>query len=415
MLQSDDEAELQNMEADRRQMEAQLRPSTPKNQIGFVSINSPWQGSKSPLSLPLNPKDQHIVEAMGDEGSLAEVPRSDVSESQEVFYPSLEAQYDSHGSPKRKRIEVEEFSSSSLPETKDPKRQRRENYSLEKEVPSTPEHKSLENTVESPPIVEHTFGPEIITLDDTDEKEEEEDEELESIETNENELSLGREASPILSEPNRASVLTQAIFKEETPPIDLEVVPPEGGWDESHFEPESESESEPSSSSNQQNETTARKRMPQDIDTQALFNTETQIPSIDLPPPDGGWDPDLQSSPPLTTESHPAPPFEPSQSEINALLDAWIDARVEAGHPAADVEFALQRTSMDHDLADRVLAHMRSHGTVPDDMPGVWTEVDDEDLEASDGRRIMRLQAKHGSEALDTRWRYIEADRNCGG
>lgn len=400
--------ELQIIEANKRNLEAQLKSSSLKKIGGLEPTSSPPQRPRSPSMIPLTrSRDQQILETVNDDASIAQLPRSNTAGSQDVFYPSLEAQNDGHESPKRKFVDIVELDivelPSSSPETRGPKRQRRERFSSDMEVPSTPEKSPIQQQIQSPSkanqITASTKFEPISLSHKIDEHEEPYFEPTDEVESY-----VGQQTSPILSEPKH---LTQAIFKEESVPIDYDVAPPEEGWNDSgsEFEPESTSESEI------QNGVVAKERMPQHADTQALFNAETQIPEIDIPPPDGGWDPDLQPSPPIKTEPTPTAP-EPSPSEITALLDAWIDARVEAGHTADEVEFALQCTSMDHELADAVLAHLKTKGTIPDDMPGVWTEIDDVDLEASDARHLNRLQAKHGSKAFDTRWRFIEANRS---
>lgn len=396
--------ESQIIEANKRNLEAQSKSSL-KKIGGLEPTSSPPQRPKSSLMIPITrSRDQQILETVNDDASIAQLPRSNTAESQDVFYPSLEAQNDGHESPKRKFVDIVELDivelPSSSPETRGPKRQRRERFSSDMEVPSTPEKSPIQQQVQSPSKAKQiTASTEFNSISLSHEFDEHEEPYFEP--TEEVESYVGQQTSPILSEPKH---LTQAIFKEESVPIDYDVAPPDEGWDDSgsEFKPESTSESEI------QNEAISQERTPQHADTQTLFNAETQIPEIDIPPPDGGWDADLQPSPPIKTESTP----EPSPSEITALLDAWIDARVEAGHTADSVEFALQCTSMDHELADAVLAHLKAKGTIPDDMPGVWTEIDDADLEASDARHLHRLQAKHGSKAFDTRWRFIEANRS---
>lgn len=310
-------------------------------------------------------------------------------------------------------MDDKEFRSSSPPK-KAPKRQRREKVSYEFEVPSTPEQSPKHLLVKSPSNAKHVAAPTIIDLID----DEGDEIELRSEESNEEEVFLGQQDSPVLSEPKLAASPTKVVIKEESPPIDYGIAPPEDGWGdaETESEPESEPESEleseprpepePSGASDSQPRPVTQVPNSQNLDTQALFNAETQIPDFELPPlADEDGDNNNNDS------SNEGDPSSPSQSEINILLDNWIENRVNAGHPLDTVEFALQCTSMDHELADEVLAYLKSKGTLPDDMPGVWTEVDDEDLEGPDGRRLKRLEAKHGSEALNMRWRFIEARR----
>ncbi|KAL4978636.1 Rap1 Myb domain-containing protein [Aspergillus desertorum] len=92
-------------------------------------------------------------------------------------------------------------------------------------------------------------------------------------------------------------------------------------------------------------------------------------------------------------------------------IDSWIDSRVRTGKGSeAQVIEALQCTSMDPELADRVLESLTAGKGIPTDMRGVWTAEDDRDLEAQDTRDIQRVIEKHG-DLLNYRWDYLNMTR----
>ncbi|KAL5001860.1 Rap1 Myb domain-containing protein [Aspergillus recurvatus] len=92
-------------------------------------------------------------------------------------------------------------------------------------------------------------------------------------------------------------------------------------------------------------------------------------------------------------------------------IDSWIDSRVRAGKGSEDqVIEALQCTSMDPGLADKVLESLTAGKGIPTDMRGVWTAQDDRDLEAQDTRDIQRVIEKHG-DLLNYRWDYLNMTR----
>lgn len=186
---------------------------------------------------------------------------------------------------------------------------------------------------------------------------------------------LGRRASPVLSDPDHTEF------------IDLDVPPPEAGWDEEGI-PTSE--------------------------TQILLNGTTQIPDLSLPELDSGWNDDMPSSPPELPSSPPdhLPPSDLPPDELNARLDAWIDEHVAAGRSSSDVITALECTSLDHHLADQVLEHMSTHqGRIPQRTRGVWTDADEKDRTSTDARRIRRVEEKHGADIFALRWDFMDAYR----
>ncbi|KAL4733313.1 Rap1 Myb domain-containing protein [Aspergillus similis] len=92
-------------------------------------------------------------------------------------------------------------------------------------------------------------------------------------------------------------------------------------------------------------------------------------------------------------------------------IDSWIDSQVRAGKGSEDqVIEALQCTSMDPELAEKVLESLTAGKGIPTNMRGVWTAQDDKDLEAQNTRDIQRVIEKHG-DLLNYRWDYLNMTR----
>lgn len=151
-------------------------------------------------------------------------------------------------------------------------------------------------------------------------------------------------------------------------------------------------------------------------DTQALLSrADTQPPDFSIAAPDGGWDSILssphaedQGTADITLRSSSPPPAPPvSHPETSTSpLDAFITHLTTLGHPQSSILTALQLTSLDAPLAERVLRRM-SRGKRWEDMKGVWTEEDDADLESTDARRVQRVERKHGLEGVLGREEFL--------
>ncbi|GAM34419.1 transcription factor [Talaromyces pinophilus] len=89
-------------------------------------------------------------------------------------------------------------------------------------------------------------------------------------------------------------------------------------------------------------------------------------------------------------------------------VDAWMQKRIDSGRKPNDVLQAISCTTMNHKLADKVLVLLSKGKKIPDNIPGVWTEEDDEALTGQDGRAMERVMEKHGSELFDERWQFLE-------
>ncbi|PYH98801.1 hypothetical protein BO71DRAFT_315458 [Aspergillus ellipticus CBS 707.79] len=97
-------------------------------------------------------------------------------------------------------------------------------------------------------------------------------------------------------------------------------------------------------------------------------------------------------------------------------LDTLIEDRLRAGKAdnQSQILEALKCTSMDPDVADKVLAYLVAGKDIPDDMPGVWTPEDDRAVEGTDARAIKRVIEKHGADAYNSRWEYLSMARDAG-
>ncbi|PYI14253.1 hypothetical protein BO99DRAFT_345443 [Aspergillus violaceofuscus CBS 115571] len=116
---------------------------------------------------------------------------------------------------------------------------------------------------------------------------------------------------------------------------------------------------------------------------------------------------------PSSPEPEPVPDPQPEIPEQD--IDTWIDRRLRNGRATeAQIIEALRCTSMDPDLADKVLEFMVAGKDIPDDIPGVWTCGDDRCVEGKETRGIQRVLEKHGAEAFDARWEYLSMARAAG-
>lgn len=119
--------------------------------------------------------------------------------------------------------------------------------------------------------------------------------------------------------------------------------------------------------------------------------------------------------PPSSPESEEDSAEEPDEGTGGAVhdIDEWIDIRLRTGKAENEQQViqALRCTSMDPDLADRVLDQLVAGKGIPQDMRGVWTPEDDRCLEGTDARDIDRLLKKHGTELYNRRFEYLEMVR----
>ncbi|KAL4932804.1 putative transcription factor Rap1 [Aspergillus undulatus] len=94
-------------------------------------------------------------------------------------------------------------------------------------------------------------------------------------------------------------------------------------------------------------------------------------------------------------------------------IDSWIEERLSRGRGTeTQIIEALQCTSMDPALADKVLEFLVAGKGIPTDMRGVWTAEDDRCLEAQDSRDVQRVLDKHG-DLLNSRFDYLQMARDA--
>ena len=153
-----------------------------------------------------------------------------------------------------------------------------------------------------------------------------------------------------------------------------------------------------------------------DLDTQMIFRERTPLIDLSVPEPYDGWDEPIPSSSPpipeanhIDTNEHSNGQQEAQLSEqnVNRLVNEWVRTNASLGHSADNIEQALTSSTMDLQLADIVLETLASGGTIPENRMGIWTDQDDEDLKATDARRIDRLWEKHGQDGYDRRYRFL--------
>lgn len=117
----------------------------------------------------------------------------------------------------------------------------------------------------------------------------------------------------------------------------------------------------------------------------------------------------------IEEENEPTRTQEMSENEKEEIqeLDRWIESRLETGRATDEEQIiqALSCTSMNPFLADKVLNNLNRGEGIPTNIPGVWTEEDDELHGSANHSDIVKLQEKHGSDNFDIRGRYLETVR----
>ena len=388
------------------------KPTTPsqKQKVVRLPVRSPPFHPETPTRLDARPRSRRSP----TEESSPPAPK--------VYPPNVSAIADALASPdvarrhvsKRKILEKdEELPSSSPPQQFGPsKRIRHEDPHGRREIPSTPDRSPLKS-------VEGKYSP--LFVQDADEELEDapsnndgaQDKHLPQSEESEGDVDYPSIAalSENLSEPKRGRGHTQAIFGEATPFIDFEIPPPEEGWkvEEEHIKRE---ESEGEEASTVTVTEAYRSTVP---DTQAIFRDASQIPDFELPDPEGGWKFVPPSSPPREGSPEQRAESRASSNDPESQIDQWEAKLVAKGFSLELVQQVLNCTTLDMTLAEQVLESLRKGkrksgsedpNGVPDDWPGVWTAADDEDLDSTDARTILRVQEKHGKKLFNSRVDY---------
>lgn len=123
---------------------------------------------------------------------------------------------------------------------------------------------------------------------------------------------------------------------------------------------------------------------------------------------------ELPFPPVLTSDSEDVESTTKDDGDEEAVhdLDEWIEERLRTRKVNEEqILTALRCTTMDQDLADRVLDHLAAGKGIPRDMRGVWTAEDDACLEGTNARDIERLLKKHGTKLYNKRFKYLEIAR----
>ena len=154
-------------------------------------------------------------------------------------------------------------------------------------------------------------------------------------------------------------------------------------------------------------------------DTQALLSEEPQAVDFLLPAPDGDWAKGTSFSfalgPSASLEEvirkdhgTDSPGGIDEEEDLNAQMDAWIDAHISRGISPEAIEKALKSASMDIVVADTVLGELAETGVIPSGVRDVWTEEDDGVLQGPDARKIESLRRKLGEDECDRRLEFLD-------
>ena len=285
------------------------------------------------------------------------------------------------------------------------------------EIASTPENSPTRRDLRKPfQFQSKDTGVVDVLEDDTSEDSSSKD----SLTSDDDSRPHVRQASLTLSSPTRAvpetqTATTQAIFQDPTQDVDLDVPPPDEGWDDESLYDGVASVPNPNV---QLVDFGPALTIPETQftlpDTQGLLESRTHIPDFEIAEPDGGVVPSLPSPMPASRLSSPrdAANGPPTPDEVLAM-NVWSDSKKALGYHGKDINKALEVTSTDDfELADYVLLYMdeKGEGQIPQDTPGVWTKSDDADLLSIDARRITKMHKKHGEKRCDARlnfnWHY---------
>jgi hypothetical protein len=146
-------------------------------------------------------------------------------------------------------------------------------------------------------------------------------------------------------------------------------------------------------------------------------NVETQKPDLDMPLPAGpdnaaeyevrGPSPEIASAQKGVSAERSAEPTLSEQKEAEELK-AWIGTMKARGFEERSIIWALQRTSMLSDLAELVLLLQKRGMGFPQDVPGVWSEEEDDILGSGNAKGLRQVAAKHGWEESLARMNFLD-------
>ncbi|CAK1354400.1 unnamed protein product [Cercospora beticola] len=171
------------------------------------------------------------------------------------------------------------------------------------------------------------------------------------------------------------------------------------------------------------------RQRPRPLETQDFYNAETQQADLTMPLPldtdddDGNEnEEDDQTAHDLTETIEQyagsqamradSPPADLGSEDESARLESWMATMKVRGHHESAIIEAVKCTSLQLDLAEFVLMHVRGGKGIPTDVPGVWNEDEDEQLEGGNARAIRLLEKKHGWDACRARLNYLEQYRD---
>ena len=349
-------------------------------------------------------------------------------------------------SPKRKRstLDEDDLPSSAPPVSASPlffhlKRQRRDEVkSIPLEIASTPEKSP--SRLNERPISQRADNDGNVIAGLVHENYSHNDSSVHDSSVEMEGSPLGRQISPSILSPRRAvpgiqTATIQETFEDPTQYIDLEVPPPDEGWDEDDvqedaaYEGSMQKQNVPDDYDSQEEEIHSEDVEDNDVDqihikeeeiasdnaddascdtldpntqlvdfdlpdtipetqptlpdTQGLLGGKTQIPDFGVAEPDGGWN-DLgviPSSPlrsPAQRSSPPAAAIEEQEIlDDDDAMDVWIESKKALRYSMEDIHKALCATSATNfDLADYALWYLtgKGKGSVPRANPGIWTE-----------------------------------------
>lgn len=132
--------------------------------------------------------------------------------------------------------------------------------------------------------------------------------------------------------------------------------------------------------------------------------------------------PDIDNQAPITS-SNPVPRKGTPGSIIDLSRDSSSESEAEADSPdAVEIEFAkyidlgysediiykaLMASTYDFDIASPVMNQLQMGRGIPDDLPGVWTQRDDDALKKRKGKEYERIRGKHGDERVHARIKFL--------
>ena len=349
-------------------------------------------------------------------------------------------------SPKRKRdieSEVDEEDSPSLPpfgnQERAKRRKKHDDGPVNLEIPSTPEHETLERPADFDEGPEQDFEPgsptprprrsprKVTTLSDApspplfvpqDQKP--------STSRWSHEPEDDRSSSPIDGEhslppstPRRPAALEQDA---KTSPLSVRLVSDrdpveisgssqsqnEANRDDGSPTPEFETAPEFSQVWNTAREQNAVVRPDTQTLSQASVGGTLQEDDFALPEPEDGWD-DMPLPPDAAEAENELGDDQSDSSEDS--LHAWMSAHHRADPKTDDglLIKSINASNAELRIASMVYDLLKKGEGIPKNIKGIWTEEDDMALRGNNPHAIKRVEDKHGKERIAARWHWLES------